>query len=157
MSRAFYAWAPYPLRPLVDIALVREFQYVYGAVSPTDGTSVFMRVEKMNTANMQIHLDLISKKYPSDLVMIVMDNASSHTAKALQVPSNISICPLPPYSPELNPQEQVWKKMRTFSANMIFSTMEKCIAHIDQSIEKLLHSPLELSRLTNWDWIKVAS
>lgn len=157
MSRPFYAWAPYPLRPLVNIAIVREFRYVYGAISPSDGESVFMLNDKMNTESMGDHLRMISEKYPDELVLVVVDNASSHKAKALNIPDNIKLCPLPPYSPELNPQEQVWKKMRGFSANQIFSAMEKCVAHIEHSMERIGQATEEMMQLTNWTWIKSSS
>lgn len=157
MSRPFYAWAPYPLRPLVDVAIVREFQYVYGAVSPSDGECVFMRSDKMNTDHMGEHLNMISTAHPDELVLLVVDNASSHKAKGLDIPANVRLCPLPPYSPELNPQEQVWKKMRSFFANRIFSTMEKCVEHIDHGIARLGQTAEEVAKLTNWPWIKVSS
>jgi len=157
MSRPFYAWAPYPLRPMVDIALVREFQYVYGAVSPSDGECIFMRIDKMNTDNMGEHLSMISARYSEELVLLVVDNASSHKAKALNIPTNIRLCALPPYSPELNPQEQIWKKMRSFFANQIFPSMDRCIENIDRGIERLVHATSDIAKLTNWPWIKVSA
>lgn len=44
--------------------------------------------------------------------MVVMDGAGWHFAKELIVPKNISIIKLPPYSPELNPMEQVFQQLR---------------------------------------------
>jgi transposase len=41
--------------------------------------------------------------------VVVMDQAGWHSTKRLEIPNNISILHLPPYSPELNPQEQVWQ------------------------------------------------
>jgi hypothetical protein len=45
-------WAPAPHRPVVNLALIREFRYEYTAVSPWDGCLDFMTAEKMNTENM---------------------------------------------------------------------------------------------------------
>ena len=57
--------------------------------------------------------DDISKKVEKDHhAIILMDRASWHTTEALNIPSNITIFPLPPYSPELNPMEQVWQKIK---------------------------------------------
>jgi transposase len=111
----------------------------------------------MNTERMGEHLSMISTEHPDELVLLVVDNASSHKAKGLDIPDNIRLCPLPPYSPELNPQEQVWKKMRAFFANRIFSTMEKCVEHIDNGIARLGQAADEVKQLTNWSWIKVSS
>ena len=44
--------------------------------------------------------------------MSVLDGACWHGARALAVPSNITLVPLPPYSPQLNPMERVWPYLR---------------------------------------------
>lgn len=43
---------------------------------------------------------------------MVVDRARSHKAKDLMVPENVRLIRLPGYSPELNPQEQVWDEVR---------------------------------------------
>jgi len=62
---------------------------------------------------MQIHLTEISKSVTKGYhAVIVMDKAGWHLANNLAIPSNISILKLPPYSPELNPMEQVFQQLR---------------------------------------------
>jgi len=62
---------------------------------------------------MQLHLDAISKKVAKNYhAVVVMDNAGWHLAKQLCIPRNITIVSLPPYSPELNPMEQVFQQLR---------------------------------------------
>lgn len=62
---------------------------------------------------MQLHLDEISRKVTKGYhAIIVMDNAGWHLAKELKVPKNITLIKLPPYSPELNPMEQVFQQLR---------------------------------------------
>ena len=66
---------------------------------------------------MQIHLDKISKQIQDEYhAIILMDRASWHTTEALIIPENISLMPLPPYSPELNPMEH-W--MATIEKNRV--------------------------------------
>jgi hypothetical protein len=61
---------------------------------------------------MQIHLDEIAKSVtPGARALLILDQAGSHGAKDLRLPSNLSILPLPPRAPELN-QENVWQFMR---------------------------------------------
>jgi len=45
-------------------------------------------------------------------MMMMLDGASSHVSKDLVIPENIRLLRLPPYAPELNPQEQVWDEIR---------------------------------------------
>ena len=44
--------------------------------------------------------------------LVVMDGAGYHTAASLKVPDNLTLLRLPPYSPELNPVENVWEYLR---------------------------------------------
>ena len=62
---------------------------------------------------MQLHLDEIATKVtPGAHAIVLLDQAGWHGAKALKVPSNISLMPLPPRAPELNGQENIWQFMR---------------------------------------------
>lgn len=67
---------------------------------------------KANTEGMQYHLEVISESVsPGKHAVLVVDKAAWHLTGKLEVPENISIVPLPPYSPELNPVEQVWQQL----------------------------------------------
>lgn len=62
---------------------------------------------------MNIHLKLISKSVAKGKhIALVLDNAAWHITSKIKKPRNITLIPLPPYSPELNPQEQVWQWLR---------------------------------------------
>ena len=50
---------------------------------------------------------------PVTHVVLVLDRAGWHVAKALEAPENITLLHLPPYSPELNPVERVWAYLRS--------------------------------------------
>jgi transposase len=61
---------------------------------------------------MQYHLEVISESVsPGKNAVLVVDKAAWHLTGKLEVPENISIVPPPPYSPELNPVEQVWQQL----------------------------------------------
>ena len=63
-----------------------------------------------NSETMQLHLDEIATKVtPGAHAIIILDQAGWHGAKQLKVPHNISLLPLPPRSPELNSQENIWQ------------------------------------------------
>jgi len=59
---------------------------------------------------MQIFLNGLSKTIVKNKhVALIIDNAGWHNSHNLKVPKNITLIPLPPYSPELNPMECVWR------------------------------------------------
>ncbi len=62
---------------------------------------------------MQQHLEEISVQVqPGAHALMLLDRAGWHTTKRLDVPANITLLPLPPRSPELNPAENVWQYIR---------------------------------------------
>ena len=70
----------------------------------------------MNTDYMNHHLRFISEEAgPDAQVILVLDQAGWHTAKALEIPENISLLYLPSYSPELNPIERLWEYLKSHS------------------------------------------
>jgi transposase len=51
------------------------------------------------------------------LLVVLMDQAGWHTSKKLKKFKNLTLISLPPASPELNPTEQVWRKLREDELN----------------------------------------
>lgn len=63
---------------------------------------------------MDHHLRFISEQAGPDVhVILVLDQAGWHTAKALEIPENISLLYLPSYSPELNAIERLWGYLKS--------------------------------------------
>ena len=66
-----------------------------------------------NTEAMTLHLAEISARVaPGRHAVLVVDQAGWHLSKRLVIPANITIVPLPPKCPELNPQENIWQFLR---------------------------------------------
>jgi hypothetical protein len=87
--------------------------YLFGAVCPERGTGAALVLPACNSEAMQLHLDEIATKVtPGAHAIVLLDQAGWHGAKALKVPSNISLLLLPPRAPELNGQENVRQFMR---------------------------------------------
>ena len=64
----------------------------------------------VNAEAMSLHLAEISRHVAADgHAVVILDQAGWHGAKALRIPDNLSLLPLPPYSPELNPVENLWQ------------------------------------------------
>lgn len=148
-------WAPMPLRPMVNRALVREFKYEYATVSPWDGALDYMTADKMNTENMSIFLKQVSEAHPGEFNIMVVDGASSHKSKDLKVPVNVSLVLLPPYSPELNPAEQVWNRLRkNYFANKVFDSLEAATRQAEHGLSGMAANLGAMVSLTNWPWIK---
>jgi hypothetical protein len=85
----------------------------FGAVRPERGLGAGLVMPFASTPAMAAHLAEISAAVaPGAHAVLVLDQAGWHGAGALVVPDNITLLPLPPYSPELNPVENVWQYLR---------------------------------------------
>lgn len=154
MVRIRRSWAPRPLRPTVCNGYEREFLYVYGAVSPLQGQLDWMITDKMNTANMSAFLARVSARHRRDFIVMVVDGASSHVAKDLVIPKNMRLLRLPPYAPELNPQEHVWDELREKAfPNRVFADLDSVLVQLQESLPKMAADRAALRSLTAWPWI----
>lgn len=107
-------WAPRGSRPTAVKQTRYEWVYLYAAVEPATGFSSALVAPHVNTGTMNAFLRVLSSEVdPGDVVVLIMDQAGWHKAKALEVPANIVILYLPPYSPELNPVERLWAYLRS--------------------------------------------
>jgi len=133
--------------------MVREYFYVYGAVSPREGQHDSLVLPAANSECMSIFLNEVSLRHPNEFILMFVDQACWHTSKQLQVPSNIELALLPPYSPELNPQEQVWDELREkCCGNKYFKSLDALADTISQGLQKLEASPYTLTSLTQRSW-----
>ena len=156
MSDPRACWAPSPHRPVVSLALVREFKYEYAAVSPWDGDIDHMTREKMNTESMSCFLKQVSKAHPDEFNVMIVDGASSHKGKELKIPKNMALVFLPPYSPELNPAEQIWNILRRdYFANRVFDSPDAAIGQAERGLTAMAKNKEAVRNLTNWHWISV--
>ena len=105
-----------------------------------------------NTDCMNIFLNHLSNSYPNDRIVLVCDGAAWHKAKALEIPQNIRLVFIPPYTPEMNPIEQIWKEIRKCGfKNEIFSTLEKVVDRLCETICSI--SSDTIKSITGRDWI----
>ena len=115
-----------------DVAAVRRLlqtsgtasTYIFGAICPKEGKAVGLILPWCNTAMMNLHLAAISADVaPGRLAVLLVDQAGWHLSGKLVVPHNITIVPLPPKCPELNPQD-VWQFIRdNWLSNRVFDDL----------------------------------
>ena len=148
MSDPRACWAPSPFRPVV------KFRYEYAAVSPWDGCLDSMTTEKMNTENMSIFLDQVSTAHSNEFTVMVLDGASSHKSKDLIIQENFALVLLPPYSPELNPVEQIWNVLqRNYIANRVFDSLDAEVEKAERGLKQMAEDKQSTRQVTSWPLI----
>ncbi len=99
-------------RPHQQVLPRYESFWLYGAVEPATGESLFWEMPALDAQSVQAFLDEFSRTYSESLNVLVWDGAPAHLSHALEVPQNVLLVRLPPYSPELNPIERLWQDLR---------------------------------------------
>lgn len=119
-------WAKTGTRPRLVADLRTDCAYLFGAICPARDTGAALVMPHANTEAMQLHLDEISRNVAVNAhAILILDQAGWHTTGKLRLPANISLMPLPPRSPELNPQENIWQYLRQrFLSNRVFDNYD---------------------------------
>jgi transposase len=86
-------------------------------------------------------------------LILILDQAGWHGSKDLRIPSNISLIPLPPRSPELNPQKNIWQFMRqNWLSNRVFKTFDDIVDHCCFAWNTLIDQPWKIMSIARCDW-----
>ena len=109
-----YIWAPIGSRPPMVRDNRHDSAYVLGAICPARAVGAAIIMPTVNAEAMSEHLKEISTQVARRAhAVLIVDGAGWHqTGGKLIVPNNITLLPLPPYAPELNPMENVWEYLR---------------------------------------------
>jgi transposase len=112
------------VQPLVSSAYRFESVYLYGAVEPGTGRSFFLELPALNTQGFQLFLDHFAATDPTSFHLVLLDNGAFHKARALQLPTNVALLFFPPYAPELNPIERLWRDLKDWLAQAQPTTLD---------------------------------
>lgn len=147
-------WAPRGMRPVVGARLQRQYLYAFSAVSPHDGVLDSLVLPWVNAEMMSLFLAEVGRRHAQEFVLMVMDQAGWHIAGALQVPPNMRLVFLPPYSPELNPAEHLWKALREDCfANHVLADLDAVQVALIASICSLEADHHRVQSMTGFKWI----
>jgi hypothetical protein len=91
---------------------VFEGCYVDGAVEPTTGDRFFLEWPDLHAAMFQLFVEAFAPAFPDSLNILLVDNRGAPTAQQLTLPANVRLLCLPPYCPEVNPSERVWRDLK---------------------------------------------
>ena len=154
ISDVRHCWDKKPHRPMVRAMITQQYTYAYGAVSPVDGRFDSLILPYVNGECMQIFLDEIAARYPNENIVMVVDGAGWHRSEEIGLADNLRTVFLPPYSPELNPQEHVWDELREkFFHNRAFDSLSALETHLEGALRSLELDPKRMRSIAGWEWI----
>ena len=124
---------------------------MYGLVEPKTGESFFSEFSHVDGLCFQEYLKWFSQQYPDDLHIVQLDNGRLHTGFDLEIPENIILLFQPPYSPQVNPIERLWKEIKKQLKWELFENLEGLRKRLDKILRDL--TPSVVASVTGWDFI----
>jgi transposase len=112
------------VQPVGAVQHVFEWFYVYGAVAPTTADRFFLELPYLNAEMFQLFVDAFAQAFPDSLNILLLDNSGAHTSSQLTLPENGRLLFLPPYCPEWNPIERVWRDLKDDVAWLQFTDLD---------------------------------
>jgi hypothetical protein len=83
---------------------------------------------------------------------VVLDNAPGHRSATLKSVAP-TLVPLPPYSPELDPAERVFRALRAVMEGEVYTSLDDMRAKAEAWLRELAADPARVRSLTAWDWL----
>lgn len=154
-----YIWAPIGSRPLMVRDNRHDSAYIFGAICPDRAVGAAIIMPEVNAEAMSHHLKVIGAQVSPDAhAVLICDGAGWHqTGGRLRVPDNITLLSLPPYSPELNPMENVWHYLReNILCSRIWDTYDDIVDACSTAWRFLIDDPNRIRSIGNRKWACVS-
>jgi len=154
ISDTRHCWCPKPIRPVCKSMVTQEYTYAYAAACVSSGELDSLILPYVNGNCMQIFLDEVAARHENERILMILDGAGWHQSESLKLPSNLRLLRLPPYSPELNPIENVWDEIREkFFHNRVFDSIEALEDQLCSALLYMENNPKVIRSIVAWPWI----
>jgi transposase len=139
------------VQPVISAAYRFESLYLYGAVAPFTGRRLFLELPALNTQGFHLFLDHFAATDPTSFHLLLLDNGAFHKAQALQLPPNLGLLFFPPYTPELNPIERLWRDLKDWLAQYQHASLNQLSKLLDTRLKQ--YSAATLRSLTAFPYL----
>ena len=110
-----------------------------------------MNLVPIDTACFEKFLELFSQTYPDEIHIIQLDNGRAHLGLDLSIPDNIILLFQPPYCPEVNPIERLWKEIKKILKNKVFDRLDFLRKKLANILTEF--SQKDIASITGYDFI----
>jgi transposase len=151
-------WAERGTRPRAPRDQRYDWAYLFGAVCPERDLGAALVLPHVDSEAMNLHLAEISRHVTAGShAVVVLDGAGWHqTGGKLEIPQNLSLLKLPPYSPELNPVENIWQFLRQNQlSNRVFDSYDAIVDACCDAWNALTAEPGRIRSSATRAWAQV--
>lgn len=148
-------WAVKGQRPVVPCQIKYEWDYLYGSLSVTGGQAHFCQIPAVNQQWDREYLADLATSDPQAVQVVIRDQAGFHLRDGdPRLPERVRIIDLPPYSPELNPCEQLWDIIKDAIGNRVFTCIEELREAMLPALQRYWDDAKAVLSLIGRDWLQ---
>ena len=149
-------WTLRGLRPVVTRQIQYEWDYLYGALGAVGGEAHFAHLPGVSLEWDRSYLEDLAAGDPEAIHVLLRDQAGFHLRDGdARLPARVRIVDLPPYSPELNPCEQMWDIVKDDTCNQVFATVAALRDRMRATLQRYWEDAKSVLRLIGRDWLMV--
>lgn len=150
-------WTSCGHRPTGEQIIGSEFGYLSVALNPVSGELFALVLPDMTVECFQAFIDEFIKFIGNRAaVRLITDGAAAHRSTRLRIIEQLTVEHLPPYSPELNPVERLFKELRAVLKNRVFESLQAVEEAVIRAIEPFLKDGSRVKKLTFYSWLHTA-
>lgn len=149
-------WTLRGLRPVVTRQIQYEWDYLYGALGVVGGEAHFAHLPGVSLEWDRSYLKDLATSDPEAIHVLVRDQAGFHLRDGdPRLPERVRIVDLPPYSPELNPCEQMWDIVKDDTCNQVFPNVAALRHRMRDILQRYWEDAKSVLQLIGRDWLLV--
>ncbi len=149
-------WTRRGQRPVVTRQIKYTWDYLYGALAAMGGEAHFAHLPGVNLEWDQSYLCDLAASDESALHVLIRDQAGFHLRDGdPRLPARVRIIDLPPYTPELNPCEQLWDIIKDDLANRVYTSVAQLRTAMKTTLRRFWEDPESVRRLIGRPWLQV--
>ena len=147
-------WTLRGRRPIVTRQIKYQWDYLYGALSLGAGEAHFAHLPGVSLDWDAGYLRDLAASDPEAIHILIRDQAGFHLRDGdPRLPERVRIIDLPPYSPELNPCEQLWDILKDDLANRVHASIGKLRAAMKPTLRRYWEDPVAVLSLIGRPWM----
>jgi transposase len=148
-------WACKGQRPVVTRQIKYEWDYLYGSLDIVGGQAHFCQFPGVNQLWDRAYLEDLISTQPEAVHVLIRDQAGFHLRDGdPRLPERVRIIDLPPYSPELNPCEQLWDLIKDEIGNRVYDTIEELREATIPALRRYWDDASAVLSLVGRDWLR---
>lgn len=148
-------WTLKGTRPVIPQQIRYEWDYLYGSLDVLSGQTHFCQIPTVNLRCDALYLKDLVATNPEVTHVVIRDQAGFHLRDGdPRLPERIRTIDLPPYSPELNPCEQLWDIVKDSIGNRVFETIEALRQAMQPCLQRYWQDSASVLRLIGRDWLR---